>query len=157
MAVPEPVVEAIKETFAIPAAAPQPSASSYTADSLQEAAVRALSSARSQSTAADGIADAEFTLAGSELSIQTTLSKIMLPTVINPEAEKILRTAILTVAPGLQITLVPGAAKAAAPKKPRAAKSGSAQAKAMEHPVVQEAQRLFNAEIRNVIDLSSNE
>jgi DNA polymerase-3 subunit gamma/tau len=138
-------------------AAPQPSASSYTADSLQEAAIAALSSAKSQSTAADAVADAEFTLAGSELTIQTGVSKMMLPTVINPEAEKIVRSAILAIAPGLQIRLEPGAGKAAAPKKPRAAKSGSAQARALEHPVVQEAQRLFNAEIRNVIDLSSNE
>jgi DNA polymerase-3 subunit gamma/tau len=137
--------------------APQPSASSATADSLQRAAVEALSSARSQSTAADALADAEFTLTGSDLAIQTDLSKIMLSTVINPDAEKLLRSAVLAIAPGLQITLLPGAAKASAPKKPRAAKSGSAQAKAAEHPIVQEAQRLFNAEIRNVIDLSSNE
>ena len=33
----------------------------------------------------------------------------------------------------------------------------SAQARAMEHPIVQEAQRLFNAEIRNVIDLTPND
>jgi DNA polymerase-3 subunit gamma/tau len=148
-----PVTSVVQEA----PAAPQPSASSYTADSLQEAAIAALSSAKSQSTAADAVADAEFTLAGSELTIQTGVSKMMLPTVINPEAEKIVRSAILAIAPGLQIRLEPGAVKAAAPKKPRAAKSGSAQARALEHPVVQEAQRLFNAEIRNVIDLSSNE
>jgi DNA polymerase-3 subunit gamma/tau len=45
----------------------------------------------------------------------------------------------------------------AAVKKPRAAKSGSAQAKAMEHPIVQRAQTLFNAEIRSVIDLREND
>jgi DNA polymerase III subunit gamma/tau len=141
----------------VPPAAPQPSAASYSADSLQEAVVEALSSAKSQGTAADAIADAEFTLAGTELTIQTGVSKMMLPTVINPDAEKIVRNAILAIAPGLQIKLEPGAAKATAAKKPRAAKSGSVQARALEHPVVQEAQRLFNAEIRNVIDLSSNE
>ena len=48
-------------------------------------------------------------------------------------------------------------AAAAAEKKPRAAKSGSAQAKAMEHPMVQQAQTLFNAEIRSVIDLRDND
>ena len=141
----------------LPEDAPQPSASSSTADSLQQAAVSVLSSAKSQSTAADAIADSEFTLTGSALSIQTSLSKIMLPTVVNPDAEKLLRAAILSIAPGLQITLLSGALKEAAPKKRRAASSGSAQSKAMDHPVVQEAQRLFNAEIRNVIDLSSNE
>ncbi len=38
-----------------------------------------------------------------------------------------------------------------------AAKTGSAQAKAMEHPIVQQAQTLFNAEIQNVIDLREND
>jgi DNA polymerase-3 subunit gamma/tau len=41
----------------------------------------------------------------------------------------------------------------AAAKKPRAAKAGSAADLAAKHPVVQQAQKLFNAEIRNVIDL----
>jgi DNA polymerase-3 subunit gamma/tau len=83
----------------------------------------------------------------------------MLPTVINPEAEKIVRNAIQSLAPGLKISLLhaTAAAKSTASKKPRAAASGSAQARAMEHPIVQEAQRLFNAEIRNVIDLTSND
>ena len=52
----------------------------------------------------------------------------------------------------LKLVLLPGAATAVE-KKQRAAKTGSVQAKAMEHPIVQQAQRLFQAEIRNVIDL----
>jgi DNA polymerase-3 subunit gamma/tau len=128
-------------------------------DRLQQAAVDALMAARSQTTAADAVADSDFLLSGKTLSIQTLLSKIMLPTVINAEAEKIIRSSIQAVMPGVTITLVPttAAAKAAAQKKPRAAASGSAQARAMEHPIVQEAQRLFNAEIRNVIDLTPND
>jgi len=115
--------------------------------------------ARSQTTAADAIVDSDFLLAGKTVTIQTALSKIMLPTVVNAEAEKILRTAIQAVLPGVTVTLVPAtaAAKVATQKKPRAAASGSAQARAMQHPIVQEAQRLFNAEIRNVIDLTPND
>jgi DNA polymerase-3 subunit gamma/tau len=125
---------------------------------LQQAAVDALSAAKSQSTAADAIADSEFTLTGTSLTIQTAVSKTLLPTVLNPEAEKILRATINTLAPGVAIQIVPGAAaKSASSKKPRSAASGTAAARAMEHPIVQEAQRLFNAEIRNVIDLSSND
>ncbi len=139
--------------------AEQKQAASPDADHLQQAAVDALMLARSQTTAADAIADAEFSLGGSELTVQTTHSKTMLSTVINPEAEKIVRSAIQTLAPGLKITLLPSAntTKPTSPKKPRAAASGSAQARAMEHPIVQEAQRLFNAEIRNVIDLTSSD
>ncbi len=157
-----PAAPALQAVPAIPAAEPArtvPSAGGSDASHLQQAAVDALSAAKSQSTAADAIADSEWSVTDTEVLIQTDLSKIMLPTVINPEAEKILRAAVLALAPGLRITLAPRSAAAAksATKKPRAAASGSAQARAMEHPIVQEAQRLFNAEIRNVIDLTPND
>ena len=125
--------------------------------SVQPRSPAALSSAASQGSASDALADAEWTVLNGEVRIQTELSKTMLPVVVNAEAEKILRAAVVERAPGLRVTLLPGAAKVAAAKKPRVARAGSAQAKAMEHPVVREAQRLFQAEIRNVIDLSDHE
>ena len=122
---------------------------------MQRLAVDALMEAKGQTTAADAIADAEWSIAGETVTIQTEVSKIMLPTVVNAEAEKIVRAAVVKHTPGLRVVVLPGAKKAAsAAKKPRAAASGSAQAKALQHPIVQEAQRLFRAEIRNVIDLS---
>jgi len=134
-----------------------PTASSSTAD-LQQAAVEALTRAKSQGSAADALADAEWKADNGELRVQTELSKTMLPMVVNPEAEKIIRAALREAGAGaLKLVLLPGAASATTAKKPRAAKSGSAQAKAMEHPVVQQAQRLFDAEIRNVIDLREGE
>ncbi len=147
-----PSRDVLPDIYASESPSPEPSR-------LQQAAVDALSAARSQSTAADAIADSEFTLTGSSLTIQTAVSKTLLPTVLNPEAEKILRASINALSPGVTIQILAGApaAKSAAPKKLRAAASGSATARAMEHPIVQEAQRLFNAEIRNVIDLSSQE
>ena len=60
-------------------------------------------------------------------------------------------------ATGLKLVLVPGVKTANAAKKAKAPKTGSVQAKAMEHPVVQRAQTLFNAEIRNVIDLRDSD
>ncbi len=80
----------------------------------------------------------------------------MLPAVINPQAEKIAKD-VARAAGILKLTLLPAApASPAAPKKPRTtrAASGSAQARALEHPMVQHAQRLFDAEIQTVIDLS---
>jgi len=74
--------------------------------------------------------------------------------VVNPEAEKIVRLALREAGAGaLKLVLLPGNANTAAAKNPCPAKSGSVQAKAMEHPIVQQAQKLFDAEIRNVIDL----
>ncbi len=139
--------------------ATEAAASSADTDHLQQAAVDALMAARSQTTAADAIVDSDLSLNGKTLTVQTQLSKTMLPMVINAEAEKIIRLAIQSILPGVTITLVPttATAKASATKKPRAAASGSAQARAMEHPIVQEAQRLFNAEIRNIIDLTPND
>ena len=58
-------------------------------------------------------------------------------------------------APSLKLQMLPGtpAASSAAPKKPRAAVSGSAAELAEKHPVVQQAKRIFAADISNVIDL----
>jgi DNA polymerase-3 subunit gamma/tau len=153
---------------AVPAAAVEPEAvvsmgatqeiETPAADQLQRAATDALANAKSQGSAADALADAEWMIEGGEIRIQTELSKTMLSVVINPEADKIVRAALRNSGAGsLKLVLLPGAANAAATKKPKPARSGSVQAKAMEHPVVQQAQRLFNAEIRNVIDLRDND
>jgi DNA polymerase-3 subunit gamma/tau len=126
------------------------------AEALQQAAVEALTNAKGQDSAADALDDAEWSVDSSEVRVQTGVSKTMLPMVVNPEAEKIVKAAIRDAGAGtLKLVLLPGTVGAA--KKPRAAKSGSAQAKAMEHPVVQLAQKLFQAEIRTVIDLRDND
>jgi DNA polymerase-3 subunit gamma/tau len=130
----------------------------HSAETLQRAAVDALSAAKNQDTAADALSDAEWAVAEGELRVQTELSKTMLPMVINGEAEKLVKNALRDAgASALKLVLLPGAKTAASTKKPRAAKSGSAQAKAMDHPIVQRAQTLFNAEIRTVIDLREND
>jgi DNA polymerase-3 subunit gamma/tau len=130
----------------------------HSAETLQGVAVDALSAAKNQDTAADALADAEWTVTEGEVRVQTELSKTMLPMVINGEAEKLLRNALRDAGAGaLKLVLLPGVKTAASTKKPRAAKSGSAQAKAMDHPIVQRAQTLFNAEIRTVIDLREND
>jgi DNA polymerase-3 subunit gamma/tau len=102
------------------------------------------------------MADAVWIVADGEARVQTELSKTMLPVVLNPDAEKIVRNTLR--AAGIpKLTLLSGVAAPAAQKKPRVARSGSVQAKAMEHPMVQQAQKLFGAEIQTVIDLRDNE
>jgi DNA polymerase III subunit gamma/tau len=132
--------------------------SSPLALSLQKAAVAALISARSQGTAADAMADAVWVMTEGEIRVQTELSKTMLPMVINAEAERLVKAALQNAGAGpLKLVLMPGVKTAAAPKKPKAVKTGSAQAMAMEHPIVQRAQTLFNAEIQSVIDLRDSD
>jgi DNA polymerase-3 subunit gamma/tau len=125
----------------------------------QRAVVEALYTAK-QSSAADALADAAWSFdnadAPSEATVQTELSKTMLPVVINAEAEKIARATLR--AEGIaKLTLLPGAIPQGGAKKPRAPRTGSGtnsvQAKALEHPMVQQAQKLFQAEIQTVIDL----
>ena len=147
---------------AVPAQAPAPevplpasaSAPGSDAQALQRAAVEALQNVK-QVSAADAMEDAQWSIANGEVVVQTQLSKTMLPVVINPEAEKIVRAALRT--SGLKLSLLAGASIANATAKPRAAKSGSAAAKAMAHPMVQQAQRLFDAEIQTVVDLSDSD
>ena len=123
---------------------------------FQKLAIEALTAAK-QDSAADALEDSTFNIVGNELRVQTALSATMLPAVINPEAEKIVRAAIRGTG-GLKLVLVASASRAAgAPKKPKAAKSGSAEAKALQHPMVKAAQQLFDAEIQTVIDLSGND
>ena len=99
------------------------------------------------------MAAAAWTIADGAATIQTELSKVMLATLINTEAEKIVRNTLR--AAGIpKVTLLPGApSPTPAAKKAKPARSGTAHAKALEHPMVQAAQKLFDAEIQTVIDL----
>ncbi|MCU1223288.1 MAG: polymerase subunit gamma and tau [Edaphobacter sp.] len=133
------------------------SSSEQPAEEFQRVATEALYKAKGQDSAGDALSDAEWTISGNELRVQTEKSKTMLPIVVNAEAEKIVRAALRDAGAGaLKLVLLPGTATSTE-KKPRAAKSGSAQAKALEHPVVQQAQRLFHAEVRTVIDLRDDD
>jgi len=159
MPIPEPLAAppaipiSIEDTLAAEPATSEPALNApkdAATEALQKAAVEALLAAKGQTSAADAMDEAEWSIDGTTLKVQTGVSKTMLGVVVNAEAEKIIRAAIA--GSGLKLSVLPGAAIVAT-KKPRAARAGSAQAKATEHPIVQQAQRLFDAEIRTVIDL----
>ncbi|WP_263378279.1 DNA polymerase III subunit gamma/tau [Granulicella paludicola] len=124
-------------------------------EALQHTLARALAEVKGQTSASEQIEDAEFSLNGDTLTIQTTLSKTMLPVLINAEADRILKASLRTANVGnLKLQLLPGVPAAAKAKsKPRAAGSGSAAELAQKHPLVQQAMDLFSAEISNIIDL----
>ncbi|MHB1699029.1 MAG: DNA polymerase III subunit gamma/tau [Acidobacteriaceae bacterium] len=123
-------------------------------EALQNAVCDALAS-NGQQSMADQMGEATWSVDAGQLTVQTTVGKAVLGLLFTAAAEKISREALRANGGGaLKLTLLPGSANsAAAPKKTRAPRTGSAQARAMEHPMVQQAQRLFNAEVRNVIDL----
>jgi DNA polymerase-3 subunit gamma/tau len=137
-----------------PAASPAAPIDPTHVATLQAALAAALAATKGQTSAAEQIEDAELTLTADTLTLQTTLSKTMLPVVVNAEAERILKATLRDHNPALKLVLLPGApAASVAPKKPRAALSGSAAELAEKHPIVQQAKRLFSAEISNIIDL----
>ena len=136
-----------------PEAQPAPESAGDAAP-LQAAAVEALFAAGNQNSAAEQLEETTWTIAEGEVRVQTSLSKPMVNTIFRPEAQAIIRAAITkSGAAGMKLIFLPGNVNdkpKAAAKKPR---TGSAQAKALEHPTVQAAQRLFNAEVTNVFDL----
>ena len=125
------------------------------AEQLQSAAVEALFATKGQTSAAEELAESICTIASGEFRVQTTRSKQILGTIFRPETEQIIRTALRAKnVTGLKLVLLPGTtASSAGAKKPRAARAGSAEQKAKEHPTVQAAMKLFNAEISKVFDL----
>jgi DNA polymerase-3 subunit gamma/tau len=133
-----------------PASAPQ---TNLDLDALQSTLVAALDAVKGQQSASTAIHDATLILAGDTLQIQTAVSKAMLPTLFNADADRILKATLRQSHPNLKLTLLPGTPATAAPKKKRAAAAGSATELAENHPMVKEAKRLFSAEISNVIDL----
>ena len=152
-----PALESVPTPAQLPDAAPlvMPLLAAGATNDPQRAVVEALVAAK-QTSAADAMADAVWSIANGEASVQTELSKTMLPVVMNPEAEKIARSALR--AGGVhKLTLLTGTATPDAEKKPRPARTGSVHAKALEHPMVQQAQKLFHADIQTVIDLRDND
>ena len=123
---------------------------------MQTAVVQALESA-GQSSAADVMGDSVWSVADGVARVQSEVSKTMLPARVNAEAEKIAKLALRTF--GItRLVLLPGAASSSATaKRPRSAKSGSAEAKALAHPLVQKGRQLFEAEIQTVIDLNDTD
>jgi len=120
---------------------------------LQSAMVATLNNTKGQQSASDAIDNSTFSLAGDTVSIQTTVSKPMLPILINTEADRLLKGVLREHNPAWKLLLVPGTPASNKAKKPRAAAAGSVAELAEKHPVVQQARQLFNAEISNVIDL----
>ncbi len=127
----------------------------YDIPALQQAIVTALAATKGQQSSSEQIEDAIFALNGDVLEIQTQVSINMLPIIINAEADRILKATLRQNNAGaLKVKLLPGTPSAAPAKKSnRPATVGSAADLAAKHPIVQQAQQLFNAEISKVIDL----
>jgi DNA polymerase-3 subunit gamma/tau len=157
---PPPVAIATPAPVAPPAPAPEPVAASTPAPggldlaALQQAFVTALAGTKGQQSASEQVEDSHLSLNGETLELHTTLSATMLPIMLNTESDRIMKTVMRAQNAGtLKLKFVPGTPSSAPAKKARPAAEGSAADLAAKHPIVQQAQQLFSAEISRIIDL----
>ncbi len=91
------------------------------------------------------------------IEVEVGIKKTMLGLTMNAEADKICREALRGIGETRKLVFLPGenggSGTAKAPRAERPAAQGSLQAIALENPLVRQAQELFQAEVRSVLDL----
>ena len=150
----EPVTEATDGSLAL-ASVPRINAETEPDfDRMRDAVTAALDLA-GHNSAAVLLADGKWSEKGAGIEVEVGIRKTMLGLTINAEAERICRDALRSIGVTRKLTVVSGEAapqseSVSTPKRPSA---GSIQSAALDHPLVKQAQDLFQAEVRSVLDL----
>jgi DNA polymerase-3 subunit gamma/tau len=156
---PEPVIESAPVSVPEPVAVPEPAApaspgpaGNLDAEAAKQAIVAALGQ-QGHASASQLISTARFTAETTSVRIEVPgIGKKMLALTVNAAAEKIIKQEIQRLGGPARFMVIPGEGVAAT--TPVAAPAaGSIQQAAMEHPMVQRAKEIFNAEVRSVVDL----
>jgi DNA polymerase III subunit gamma/tau len=87
------------------------------------------------------------------IQVEVGVKKTMLGLTMNGEAWKIVRDALRTAGATQKMTVVPGDTGEPASASPRVFSRDSIEAVALGNPLVRQAQELFHAEVRSVLDL----
>jgi DNA polymerase-3 subunit gamma/tau len=87
------------------------------------------------------------------IQVEVGVKKTMLGLTMNAEAWKIVREALKSAGATQKMTVVPGEAGDTATASPRVFSRDSIEAVALGNPLVRQAQELFHAEVRSVLDL----
>jgi DNA polymerase-3 subunit gamma/tau len=122
-------------------------------DAIRDAITAALDKAGHQ-TAATLLSRGAWTLSGDVLQAAVPSKKKMLELTINGETDKITKAALRSLGVGYKLSVIPGDVDAVteAPKQ-RPVSTGDA-ANALDNPLVKQAQEIFKAEVRGILDLS---
>jgi DNA polymerase-3 subunit gamma/tau len=121
-------------------------------DKLRDAVTQALHD-KGHETASALLRGGQWTVTDGSITVLVAVKKTMLSLTMNPEAERIARTALQQAGSNARLVVLPGDGSASpAPPAPHAAK-GSIQSHALDNPLVKQAQELFRAEVRDVLDL----
>ncbi|HEX3663074.1 MAG TPA: DNA polymerase III subunit gamma/tau [Acidobacteriaceae bacterium] len=151
----EPLPGATDGSLALADAAP---AEAPSLDSIRDAVCAALAHAGHE-TAANLIHQGKWIDQGNTLQVELAVRKTMLSLTVNADAEAICRKAMRALGAPQKIAFLPGEngnGAATGPARESAPLSGSAQAAALENPLVRRTQELFKADIRSVLDLRDN-
>jgi DNA polymerase-3 subunit gamma/tau len=134
---------------------PEPPASSEfisIADKLRDAVTQALYD-KGRETASSLLRVARWQLTDNTITVTVAATKTMLSLTMDIEAERIARAAMQQAGSNAKLVVLPGDGSASpAPPAPHAAK-GSIQSQALDNPLVKQAQELFRAEVRSILDL----
>jgi DNA polymerase III subunit gamma/tau len=121
-------------------------------DKMRDAVSQALHD-KGHETASALLRGGQWTIGDDSITVLVGVKKTMLSLTMNPEAERIARTALQQAGCNLKLVVLPGDGSASpAPPAPHAAK-GSIQSHALDNPLVKQAQEIFRAEVRSILDL----
>ena len=148
---PESVVETGPQIVPSPALASSGPPSDT--DPIRNAVVQALETG-GHATAAAILDDGQWILEAGSVKIEVMAKATMIRITFNAAAEKLIRQALTQAGAPSRFLIVPSTSLTAAtgPAKVRAAQ-GSIEHEARNHPLVLQAQSIFNAEICSVVDL----
>jgi DNA polymerase-3 subunit gamma/tau len=143
---PEPVASA-------PVLPAEPAASAPDLDQLRDAVSAALDE-QGHNTAASLLGAGRWKLdEEGAIQVEVGVKPTMLGLTMNGDAWKIVREALRTAGATQKMTVVPGEAAKPAGGSPRVFSRDSIEAVALGNPLVRQAQELFHAEVRSVLDL----
>jgi DNA polymerase-3 subunit gamma/tau len=120
-------------------------------DQLRDAIVLALDE-KGHQTASALMAAGGWRRDGDTVEVQVAVKKLMLGLVMNPEADKIAKAVMREMGLPPKLSVVPGEGGTGSSAN-RPVPQGSVQAQALENPLVKQAQELFRAEVRSILDL----
>jgi DNA polymerase III subunit gamma/tau len=134
--------------------APPASAAQLDFDRIRDTLTAALNTA-GHNTAAVLLANGKWRENAGAIELEVGIRKTMLTLTMNAEAEKICRDTLRSIGIQRKLSFIPGegAASSEYSSGPKLAPSGSIQATALDHPLVKQAQQLFQADVRSVLDL----
>ena len=123
-------------------------------DRIRDTVTAALNTA-GHNTAAVLLANGKWRENAGAIEVEVGIRKTMLALTMNAEAEKICRDALRSIGIQRKLNVIPGEGAASSENSagPKLAPSGSIQATALDHPLVKQAQELFQADVRSVLDL----